>query len=327
MRYNFYSHSTIGENHKINNLPLQDSISFLNLNGVFSYCLSDGLGSREHSDEGSKVISECVARFLVDNFDSIESGDCETKKGLVDYLYKKAGEYAAIHGYTIESLMGTILAFATDGTKNITIRLGDGKIGVIYDDDGVELLEEKKEGYVNLTMTFMNPNAIEEMEMLVDNDVSIASFATCDGLDCLYENGKLCSELSNAFVGLLSSVIKSDSKDAESLVVESVENIASVELDDDCSLAVLCRSGEPSLASSLKEEEILSVLEEEDVDIEKRDEIIEFAKGLSDELHGAYEMTYLMRHFSVEEETLGMAINLFAKLDALVYNDSIVIFK
>ena len=158
-------------------IPCQDKAICLQEKGVSAAVLSDGCGSAPLSHYGSDLTVKTVARYLIDNFDSLaatgfdEKGNASipTRKALVSEIVNKELEFVKDHpeifikhrdenmekynsviknhsedAYWLSLLHATLIFYVEKDGKAILGQIGDGFMGAVIDKKMRILLEEDK---------------------------------------------------------------------------------------------------------------------------------------------------------------------------------------
>lgn len=129
-------------NHAVN----QDSYSARKVRGGYVVAVSDGLGSRPHSQAGSAAFCE-VACLTADEFSCAIDDD----ENFLRIIHERWLNTLTKNNLSVEDCNATAL-IAVVGAKNIwAFRLGDGFICIATDDKVVTLFDDKENAFINET--------------------------------------------------------------------------------------------------------------------------------------------------------------------------------
>lgn len=283
----------VGRSHLPNNIPCQDSVIVKTENGVTLAVLSDGCGSATLSHEGSKITVESTAKLLIDKFDELyELDDIKISLNILKTIVGSQIKYIkenreAINERIIEFktraqkddsekpfdverlknaneyemtsyFYGTLCFIAIKGDKAMIGQIGDGRVGLVIDNNLFIALQEVKNDAVNGTVYPANAlfrylknndeNECKELRIVKYQNVNIqAGFVVSDGCDALIEyvdkdKGLFFRIRFNAFSrNTLYGVFNSESQEeADSFIMERLEKIRAT-TDDDCSIGVIVK--------------------------------------------------------------------------------------
>jgi hypothetical protein len=132
--------SSIGGRHIEDNLSCQDSNAvFYNLEMDYGIAIvSDGAGSANHSDLGSKIVVEKGIELLNEKFtetsfqDLVQKEQIEVDTFFIEFyklLYKKFEEYSLENDLPIKSLAATSIIVVFSKSGLICSHIGDGRAG------------------------------------------------------------------------------------------------------------------------------------------------------------------------------------------------------
>ena len=144
-----------GSYHDIN----QDSFAYKILRKGFVIALSDGLGSRKNSKMGSRTLCESIVEVTeemqesFDNFNNTFFVKCIHKRWL-----------AKLQMYDVAECYATMLFLIAYENRILAARLGDGFIGIWFDDNLKTLFDQKTDYYANETDCLTENLLIEKIE-------------------------------------------------------------------------------------------------------------------------------------------------------------------
>lgn len=144
----------------------------------FVLIVSDGLGSRENSQIGSKMICESIIQVL-NNYEEYE--DYPIKEYLIPKIHEEW--IRRLKSYDISTCYATLLACIVTSNKIIAIRLGDGFLGIKLENK-VEVLFDRKEHYfANQTDCMTEELELKLWEVLeITDGVFEGAIACTDGI-------------------------------------------------------------------------------------------------------------------------------------------------
>ncbi|MGN0546060.1 MAG: PP2C family serine/threonine-protein phosphatase [Acutalibacteraceae bacterium] len=233
-----------GQKHKLRKQPCEDSVTWLEKDGIFAVSVADGAGSSKYSEAryGSQVVSETVCKLLVNHFDELyEMANEFELRRIIEVVCKKAlDEKAKSLGLdSYETMASTLLAVAVSQKRTIAIQIGDGVIGKLERDVAQALTTPRNGEFVGTTF-FITQNdsyAYLQVQRFISHDISYL-FLMTDGIsDHIYNDSD--GSFSNALIKMLS--FSSDSNCEESLKSFVEDNIIDSDpCSDDSTIAILC---------------------------------------------------------------------------------------
>lgn len=133
--------SIIGHGHVVNNMPNQDYFRTVSTKNFNCVVVSDGLGSKKHSDLGSRLVCHATIqtlRFFSKNMESFSG------KAVVDMI--KARFLDMLKNCNNKDFEATCLfAFSFNDDTIYTGMLGDGMIAAIKNDDSISIQSDNKD--------------------------------------------------------------------------------------------------------------------------------------------------------------------------------------
>jgi len=153
--------SVIGEYHIANNMVNQDAFAFEQLKTGFVVAVSDGLGSKKHSDFGSQMACKAVLKAAKRCFNDLEIKD------LLKNIHSCWLNY--IVDYEIFDCNATCLFALKYKNKIILGQLGDGAIVAVAKEknQSVVLLDNKVDSFSNVTHCLNEKFNFEQWKTLV----------------------------------------------------------------------------------------------------------------------------------------------------------------
>ncbi|WP_354003635.1 PP2C family serine/threonine-protein phosphatase [Thermophilibacter provencensis] len=236
-----------GRSHLADHVVCQDSVGTSYRRNVSVVALSDGAGSAELSYVGSKVCASVLCDVFCRSFDVIWRMPEEAARASIVRAIRKALMEKLPSGYEMSSLASTALVVAVKRNRYIAAHLGDGVIGMRGRDssgDFLRALSGPDNGeYSNETIFITSSDAVSRLRLyrgLVQDGGSRATgfLLMSDGPEAaLYR--KQDGQLAPACSKLLDAVSCSTKGEANSLLSETLELIASTKTFDDCSIALM----------------------------------------------------------------------------------------
>ena len=115
MKYKTIAKSVIGRKHIEKDLPCQDYSLSGNNNGVNFIMVSDGCGSKAHSEVGAQYLCEILFEKVSNEFDDIYQMDDEAAKEYINtFVKEKMISLAKEKGYaSVSDVLATYLFSAT----------------------------------------------------------------------------------------------------------------------------------------------------------------------------------------------------------------------
>lgn len=157
----------------------QDSFAVKSLDRGFVVALSDGLGSKEHSDTGSAAVCRSVlevAEELGEELFAIEGGE------LVRKIHERW--LTLLDPYPVSDCYATMLFFLRYRDRVLAARLGDGFIGLGLDGCTEVLFDRKEEYFANETDSMSEELELPKVEFLEKTVLSFRGGLACsDGVE------------------------------------------------------------------------------------------------------------------------------------------------
>ena len=191
----------IGPLHIKQNLPMQDSHYLFLSKKCFVAAVSDGLGSKSHSDFGSRV----ACRLFVKLAKSWVSKQKENIEDFISIFFEKWISEIKKSSYEIRDCSATFLGVIYCRKELYLFQLGDGMISCLFEDESKNLVmsDTKDESFSNMTKALkekVSPNDWIIKTIPADDLKSI--FVCTDGISDDLQKGADIS-----FVELYSKVV------------------------------------------------------------------------------------------------------------------------
>lgn len=180
-----------GSSHKKKGLPNQDAFLIKKLEKGLVAVVADGLGSKKHSNVGSKKACEAVANVFF-KLERENNSYCskDNLKELLPLIYEcwinSLGKYCAN-----DSSSTCLFAYICD-EDIIVAQLGDGMIFLLGKDEEGSILiqDDKEEGFINMTDCLNARFAIEKWKIKsVPKTLFKALFICSDGISSDIKDG------------------------------------------------------------------------------------------------------------------------------------------
>jgi serine/threonine protein phosphatase PrpC len=175
--------SVIGTSHQQQRLPCQDYGGDRILDEVMVGAVADGAGSAKHADIGAKLAVKIALRYLAGTEEWLQkrqnSWQTQPKpptEELARKLFTKVvskvsfglEKQAINHGYCVDDLASTLLAFIATPDWIAAMQIGDGFIVTRSQKTDYQLVFQPDKGeFVNQTTFVTSANALSEMQVKV----------------------------------------------------------------------------------------------------------------------------------------------------------------
>lgn len=131
--------------HLEHSIPNQDAFAVMNMNSLTIAAVSDGLGSKPHSDTGSKLACSSVC-------DVLASARIHPLSPTLSAVYSRWSKSVSLAGFSLDDSCATCLFAVVRNGVVSACRLGDGFIAVCLRNGRVKLLADNKDGsFINVT--------------------------------------------------------------------------------------------------------------------------------------------------------------------------------
>ena len=188
-KWKYISTVVQGLNHKERNIPTQDAITIMSGNNSIACVLSDGLGSKNHSELASQSVCDSLAAWLTGNkFETLLSLDESSLRHYVYKICQGAIERESInHGVSLNTMDCTLLFVCVNDFNNKAIigKLGDGSLNIFKKNEGA-LFNNFKKRLTNETYTVLGTTPSDDLLKLdfidLDENNILGFILTSDGL-------------------------------------------------------------------------------------------------------------------------------------------------
>ena len=204
----------IGPLHLKQNLPMQDShrLSFSAKN--FVAAVSDGLGSKVHSDFGSYT----ACKSFLKSAKKWAKRKSRSPQKQIRFFHNLWLKKINKSGYAVKDCAATFLGAICVSGKLYLFRLGDG-MAVALSNDGQHILlsDKKTDSFSNITSCLEQELDFSKWEIIKLNTQNIETIFLCtDGISDDLESGccvDFVKDLSTQYKGMSERQIKSDMKE------------------------------------------------------------------------------------------------------------------
>ena len=149
--YTFVVISDEGLSHKLNNIPNQDAAMYEFADGDYAIAVSDGVGSCQKSDIGSKSAVEVIREL----FFRLRAGDMEfDQETVADTIIETWMKH--IEDESIDDYCATLKAGIKIGNELILISIGDGLLAITS--NGIEKIAPLENGQFANQTSCLNKN-------------------------------------------------------------------------------------------------------------------------------------------------------------------------
>lgn len=213
----FVTVSDIGFNHRINNIPNQDSVGYEIIDKDFVLALSDGVGSCTNAKVGSEAAVNSAKRV----FSYIKEKDI--KSDLYEIVNRLINEWKLLlNTENLDDCCATLSVVMKFGHRLLLFSIGDGFIAVSSGDIGI-CSPEDDTLFANQTLCLCKEvNYIDfwAEEITLQNNISYAIFICSDGIANGIQKGKEIELVKEIETKISDETIKHE---LESLVLELSE--------------------------------------------------------------------------------------------------------
>ena len=235
-----------GISHIDKNIPCQDKVYDLTLNGVTAIALADGCGSASLSHFGAEAVTKFICEKFCSDFDVIfnDEDGINVKKNLMNDITEELQKLAAEKGYELKELASTLLFVSVKENHFILAHIGDGIIGYLKGDELKVAQMPKKEGAVNETFFTTSSITLQQMQLIKGNLDAISGFVLMsDGTETsLYDKRK--DQLADIIKKLMLMSDTHRTEVIEKMLQLSFESNIKQQTIDDCSIIFMHNSNE-----------------------------------------------------------------------------------
>ncbi len=235
----------VGRAHAGTASPCQDAYATKVLGSAASIALSDGAGSRKHSDRGAQICVDAVSGFVAKQFDTLlrlsESRPAAVREMIIQCAVVALRRHVRRKKYDIEDLACTLLFAAYKDGRVLAGHLGDGVIGV-QDGTEVRVLSLPENGeFANSTFFVTDRGASSHLRIYqFDVTGSVGLMLMSDGTaESLFNRST--KNLAPAVATMFSWARELPSKKLSLVLAHNLEQIFRAKTTDDCSIAILAR--------------------------------------------------------------------------------------
>jgi len=229
--------SIIGRSHVQEGTRCQDATFAINQKQVCGIALADGAGSKVHSEDGARLVTQKSLRYIAKNFTKILNlGEVDAAHNIIEFLQSElTDKYGDINEY------GSTLLFVvmrkSDG-KTIVGHIGDGHI-LKRTSEGVSVLSSPENGqYQNSTFFVTDKSAKEHLRLGFYEKNALGYMLMSDGSShslVSVSTGNPSTAIQKFFEWLENNEPKATLK----AVQKALREVISVKTHDDCSLAMM----------------------------------------------------------------------------------------
>ena len=203
---------SIGPLHIKQKLPMQDAHDLFLSKKYFIATVSDGLGSKSHSDFGSKIACHLFVKLARDCFSQYTSNLDDFLSLFVEKWVSKIQKSS----FEVKDCSATFLGVIYYQRTLYLFQLGDGMISCIFDDESknVVLSDSKEESFSNMTLALGRVVLPKDWKIKIIPADDLKSIFICsDGISDDLKNSAGISfalDLTEQYIKQRSSQIKKD---------------------------------------------------------------------------------------------------------------------
>lgn len=233
----------VGRGHMRELIPCQDAIAIKLKRGMGCIALSDGAGSRKHSDRGAQICVDAVARYLSKHIDNLVKLARTQPESAGEMILQAAltamRRYVRRKNYGLDDLACTLLFAAYKDREFLVGHLGDGVIA-IQNDDIINVLSYPDNGeHINSTFFVTDKCAHSRLRIYHTN-------TNCSAGIMLMSDGT-AESLFNRSTGGLAPAAKTifewatvlTPKKLSSVLEQNLTQVFRTKTTDDCSILIL----------------------------------------------------------------------------------------
>ncbi len=230
-----------GTSHTKNDIPCQDKIFMLDIEGGIAGSLADGAGSAKFSHYGAERVTKAITEFLKNNYDRLfsEEDGKLVKQELLEFLLNELEIVSLELQCEKKDLASTLLAVAIKNDSFILVHLGDGVIGYLKGDELLIASTPENGEFVNETVFTTSVNAIGSLQLKKGRLGEIIGFVMMsDGPETSLYN-KRSKQLVSGIKNIMLSCSLLSIDEANENLQRSIEETLKKRTTDDCSLLFL----------------------------------------------------------------------------------------
>lgn len=240
-----------GKSHIEQNIPCQDKTFIYNDDDISVFSLSDGAGSAKYSHFSAEKLTQEIAYFIKDNYNSLYSENPNNTKTLIFSIIDKClSELKHTHSCENHDLSATLLCVAIKNNSFICFHIGDGVIGCLDQDELKPISLPSNGEFVNTTSFVTSKNRESEIR-IVKNELNAIEgfFLMSDGsAEGLFH--KKTRQFSPAIKKLIVYCNLMPLEKLSEEITQSLKNTLSKITKDDCSLIISAKRKTPYLLYS-----------------------------------------------------------------------------
>jgi len=239
MKYKTADAYVQGKSHIKKDIPCQDRTYSLNRKNMSIISLSDGAGSRKHSDIGATILTKEISNLLYKNFNRLYDADpILVQKYIVYSLVRLLEKKSLKMDINIKELASTLLFVAVKGEKFIAGHIGDGVIGYVKNEEALVLSKPENGEFSNVTY-FLNKKTWQKLKLFKGKLEGISGFILMsDGPESSLYN-KSNNSLSKINKTMIKWLDNYSQKQVKKALKENIAEFLTKRTIDDCSINLL----------------------------------------------------------------------------------------
>ena len=227
-----------GSSHLKSDIPCQDKIYKLEIDGGIIAALADGAGSAKLSHYGAERVTKTICEFIGNNYDRLFSEDDGklVKQELIEFILNELETVCEEQQCEKKDLASTLLIVAIKNDTFILAHLGDGVIGYLKGEE-LRIASTPDNGeFVNETVFTTSANALSSLQLKKGILGEIIGFIMMsDGPEVsLYD--KRTKQLANGIKNVMLSCSLLSVEEANENLHGILEDTLKKRTTDDCSL-------------------------------------------------------------------------------------------
>lgn len=229
-----------GQSHELSGMPCQDAVG--SQHGIVTaMALADGTGSASHSEIGARIAVDAVLQLLLQEFDTLASGDAETSRSRVIDEVTSAQRRHVDERVAFEDLACTLLFVAVRENTFMAGHLGDGVITYARNDSALVLSRPQRGEHANETTFVTSRNARSSLALFRGSLEEISAFGLMsDGsAESLYL--RVANTIASGVTSMWNWLEENSPAAVELALEDNLRNVVRNGTADDCSLALMRR--------------------------------------------------------------------------------------
>jgi hypothetical protein len=319
MMIEFFKHmewKMLGRDHVATKIPCQDSVAYASHQGVQVMAVSDGAGSRTHSQYGSNIAVQQITQLLSQQFRTIltrmekkgkkksvyDNDQTFLKDWFLSTMISEMDKFAKTNAITLNDMASTLLFVAFNDDYYVTGHVGDGLIASIHGIPGQDYtkLVSEPDGEANETFFITMPKIHDHFRLSVGSMDDIRGFIiSSDGLqDRIFQKKFGLSTNLNTFVQAYYGKTNLEYQD----FIEKLITNRWTDLNDDLSFGLIMKEHQPLDES--KKPYLLNMLS----NIKSKDQIIKLSQYayLANHAKAYKDLDYLSTEALIERLVVGI---------------------